>query len=118
MMMTMLSEGARRRRRRGRLFLTVLAAGVGFCGGAWAMSGRLGDSSRARIADDMVRAAARGLGDALHHLADRPRSDLARPMDLAGGPPPPALRILVTDAWASPRSHLPMPPERLGVQGS
>lgn len=104
-MMTILSPKARRQRWQGRLFLTVLAAGLGFCGGAWAASGSLRDLSLSR-ADGLVREAARGMADGLYALA-------GDGIPLSGGPPPPALRIQVTEAWASPGSHLPMPPEAL-----
>jgi len=117
MLMPILSIGARRRRGRGRLFLTILAGGLGLSGGAWAAS--MAESrSRAEFADGLARDAARGVADMLYDLADRPRLGAATPIALAGGPPSPRLRILVTDAWASPGSRLPMPAENLSVQGS
>jgi hypothetical protein len=122
MMMTILSNEARRRRSRGRLFLLILAAGAGLCGGAWAASGMPRDRSRTSVADDLTRTAARSLGDLLYGLADRPVADRAEragaSVALAGGPPRPGLRILVTDAWASPGSHQPMPAETPALQGS
>lgn len=111
-MMTILSPEARRQRWQGRLFLTVLAAGLGFCGGAWASSDRLRDLSRTQIGG-LARGAARDLADRLYDLADAPSTPTPVSVRLAGGPPAPALTIQVTEAWAAPGSSLPMPPERL-----
>lgn len=105
MMIHILSVAARRRRARGRLFLTAFAAGAGFCGGAWAASDSWRDLSLSR-ADGLVRQATRGMADGLYALA-------GDGITLSGGPPPPTLRIQLTEAWAAPGSRLPLPPEAL-----